>query len=140
MHQYPHPLRQRRNRQSVRVARKKRRYPSGTCGGTVNNKRKTNTQWGRKLAIKAEGRESMERKRRKRDGVTQHRTSKKHGVREEERLCKKLKQLITVRRLLSYLSPPFFVITQPSTLHHRGHNLERLGSVDHDVVQKFGNR
>ena len=73
--------------------------------------------------------------------VPRHTTNKKYNVGEEERLRKKLKQPLVAadRRLPGYPNLSFLVLVQPSTLHHGGHDLQGLGGVDRNVVQKFGN-
>ena len=58
----------------------------------------------------------------------------------EEPSCEEPKQVIAVDRFLSYPSPSFPALIQPSTLHHGDHNLEGLGGVDRNIVQKLGNR
>jgi len=125
------------------VVETKRRYPNSERRGMLNNKRETKDERtvGQKARHKGkEVRVNGRKKKGQERGVTQHGTNKKHDVREEERLCKKLDQLIAVHRLLSYPSPSFLILIQAGALHHGSHNVESLWGVDRNVVQKLGNR
>lgn len=126
----------------LKVAGTKQGYPNNARGREMINdkrtiKRKSNAQKDKNNRYESRREERGRRTRKEQNNTGQ---IKKYDVREEERLCKKLKQLIAAHRLLSYPSPSFLVLIQPSTLHHGGHNLEGLGGIDRNVVQKFGNR
>ena len=78
---------------------------------TINDERKADTQAvGQKADHKETETRVDARKRGNNERKTQHRTNIEYDAGEEERLCKKLEQLIAVHRLLSYPSPLFLVL------------------------------